>query len=45
MGRYHGDSVPGFPMHPHRGFETVTVARHGLVRIVWVFLCVPAFPA
>lgn len=28
---YHGDVVPGFPRHPHRGFETVTVARHGLV--------------
>ncbi len=28
---YHGDSVPGFPRHPHRGFETITLARHGLL--------------
>lgn len=28
---YHGDPVPGFPGHPHRGFETVTVVRQGLI--------------
>jgi hypothetical protein len=26
---YHGHVVPGFPRHPHRGFETVTVTRRG----------------
>lgn len=28
---YHGHVVPGFPSHPHRGFETVTVVRRGLI--------------
>jgi redox-sensitive bicupin YhaK (pirin superfamily) len=27
---YHGSTVPGFPSHPHRGFETVTFLRDGI---------------
>lgn len=28
---YHGQKVPGFPGHPHRGFETVTICKKGLI--------------
>lgn len=28
---YHGKKVPGFPAHPHCGFETVTITTKGLI--------------
>ncbi|CUE68836.1 pirin domain-containing protein, putative [Bodo saltans] len=28
---FHGKVVPGFPAHPHRGFETVTIIQKGIV--------------